>query len=158
METINFKLATPIKFDKEGTPNQESYELVLRAPSYNERKFARKLKQKLTSAMMYVNRQNSPGPQATKPAEEEKEIKKDDEMDGQSILFMLQSVPENILDWSEFADWFVENCSTVISVDEGVGLTSALYFQMDIDSVDMMIGTYLANFTGISLMKDSGYH
>tara|TARA_R110000772_G_C13310322_1_gene440399 strand:- start:9652 stop:10125 length:474 start_codon:yes stop_codon:yes gene_type:complete len=155
METINFKLSSAIVFDKDGTPGQESFELILKAPSYNERKFARKLKQRLTEAMMYVTRQASAQAAQAAPTANEVE-KEDDKMDGQSILFMLQSVPENILDWSEFAEWFVSNCSTVISVDEGVGLTTALVSQMSIDDADSMVGNYLANFTWPSLMKGTG--
>lgn len=153
MESVTFKLDTPLKFDsKDGTPNNETYELVLKAPSYNERKFARKLKQRLTEAMMYMTHQ-SRGDASKK----EEAPKKDEEvMDSQAILFMLQSVPEGILDWSEFADWFSENCKSVVCVDEGVGLTSALVKQLEVDTMDTLIGTYLANFTWISLMKDTG--
>ena len=80
----------------------------------------------------------------------------DEEMDSKGLLFMLQSVPENVLDWSEFADWFLNSCRTVISVDEGVELTSLLVEQISIDDADSLIGTYLANFTWPSLMKDAG--
>lgn len=152
METVTFKLDQPLKFDsKDGTPNNEAYELMLIAPSYNERQFARKLKQKLTGAMMYVTRQSSG---ETKKAEEAP--KEDEVMDSQAILFMLQSVPEGILDWAEFADWFANNCAKVISVEEGVGLTSALVKQLEVDTMDTLIGTYLANFTWTSLMKGTG--
>ena len=153
METIDFKLQNPIKFDKAGVPGNESYCLILQAPTYNERKFARKLKQRLTEAMMYVTRQGKLGDSAEVQIDESK---KDEPMDGQSILFMLQSVPENVLDWSAFVDWFTESCASVIFVEEGVGLTISLIKQMDIDVVDEMVGTYLANFTWNSLMKPSG--
>ena len=99
---------------------------------------------------MYVARQSG------KADEPEKEKDKEEEMDGNAILFMLQSVPENVLNWAEFAEWFTGNCATVISVDEGVGLTSALVPQIDIDEVDEMIGNYLVNFTWPSLMKGTG--
>lgn len=150
MENVNFKLSSVITFDKDGSPGQESFELILKAPSYNERKFARKLKQRLTEAMMYVTRQGKAETTV------EKDDGKEEEMDGKSILFMLQSVPESVLDWSEFAEWFGNSCSTVVSVDEGVGLTSALISQMSIDDVDSMVGTYLANFTWPSLMSGTG--
>ena len=152
MEAVTFKLEKALKFDsKDGTPNNEAYELVLKAPSYNERKFARKLKQRLTEAMMYVTRQSSG------ETKKEAEVPKEDEvMDSQAILFMLQSVPEGILDWAEFADWFSDNCKSVVSVDEGVGLSSALVKQLDVDTMDSLIGTYLANFTWTSLMKGTG--
>ena len=149
MDTINFKLSSAIIFDKDGSPGQESFELILKAPSYNERKFARKLKQRLTEAMMFVTRQPRSEAEVVEGKEEE-------EMDGKSILFMLQSVPESVLDWSEFAEWFGNSCSPVVSVDDGVQLTSALISQMSIDDVDSMVGTYLANFTYPSLMKGTG--
>ena len=94
MESINFKLKNAITFDdKDGNPNNQSFELTLVAPTYNERSFARKLKQKLTSAMMYVTRQSSGESQ-----KKEEAPKEDEAMDSQAILFMLQSVPEGILD------------------------------------------------------------
>lgn len=151
METVDFKLNKPIKFDKDGTPGNESYCLVLMSPTYNERKFARKLKQRLTEAMMYVTRQAKESTELAKPEAEE-----DSPMDAKAIMFMLQSVPEKIMDWSEFVEWFCDSCASVIQVDVGVGLSRSLIQQMDLDTVDEMVGTYLANFTWNSLMNPSG--
>lgn len=154
MEEVTFKLSSVLKFDKAGTPGNETYELILKAPSYNERKFARKLKQRLTEAMMCVTRQAKT--ETTVETTVDKEDDKEEEMDGKSMLFMLQSVPENVLDWSEFAEWFLNSCAAVVSVDEGIGLTSLLVSKMTIDDADALVGTYLANFTYPSLMSGNG--
>ena len=151
MKEVTFKLSSVLKFDKDGTPGNETFDLILKAPSYNERKFARKLKQRLTEAMMYVTRQAK-----TETVVDKEDDKEEEEMDGKSILFMLQSVPENGLDWSEFAEWFLNSCAAVVSVDEGIGLNSLLVSQISIDDGDSLVGTYLANFTYPSLMSGNG--
>jgi hypothetical protein len=151
-DLVVFPLPKPIKYARDGSPNNETLELILRAPDYDHRRFARTLKQKLSMVMMSMR-----GHASSDSPESKDEVA---EMPGgPETALMMMSAGDDVLNWSDFCEWFEENAKPFIFYDEVTPIGNATFEdigKVDPDAVDNLIGAYIANFTMPSLMpKDS---
>lgn len=151
-----FILPKPLRYTSaKGKTGEETLEVILRGPSYDNRKFARSLKQKVQNGLMAVGTFTlSMGDAVKEDPNKEKE-----EPTGKLVIGSLRAAPESLFDWAEFVDWFWEQAPKkgVVLADDDVPFTKALVEAVnhlsERDLLEEIAGEYIASFIWPSLMK-----
>ena len=154
METeVVFTLPAVLTYMHGGNAQNETLELILVGPSYNNRKFARTLSQRVKNALFALSAGQTSPPPERDVAQEETPIT------GAQIVDTLTSCDIGLFNWDEFLDWFwgaaVKN--HVVFVAEDVPLTPQLCEKVNAldsarDLLEEIAGAYIANFTWPSLL------
>jgi len=139
--TIIVKLSNELKYDKKGEPNHKTFELELIAPSRDDRKFCRKLKQRVSRGLTNAVAQMGGKQEEPKPGDEGKMPT------GEEIMAILGSCDPSILDFGDFCEKMETELLPFIIVDKDIPLNATLSKQIDADDWEMIIGTWIVNFT-----------
>ena len=142
------KLTSEIKYSKKGGTGNKTFEVELVAPSRNDRKFCRQLKQRVSRALTDVVKQyggdtNNEQNDGVMPT-------------GDEIMAMLSSCNPDILDYGEFCEKMEKSMLPFINIDDGISLKPLLSDQISSDDWELIIGEWIVNFILESQVKKVG--
>jgi len=139
---IIFNLSTPIEYHAKGNLEQ-SYELVLKAPSNRVGRQCNQLKQGFMRALKSLA--DGSGEVKTETDANGKEIKADE---------IIQVLQMSSIDYADYVDTFKSLITNKMAeVVDGVFLTIPMFENLSIDDTDKMLGEYLESFLLTSQLK-----
>lgn len=139
---IVFDLISPIEYHSKGNVEQ-SYQLILKAPSNRVGRQGNQLKQGFMRALKSLA--DTSGKVETGKDQESKDIT------AEEIIEVLQM---SDVDYADYIDTFKSLITNKIAeVTEGVFLTNPMFDSLSIDDTDKMLGEYLESFLLASRLK-----
>lgn len=143
MKTFSYELTEPIEYSVKGEQAFGS-SITFYAPKPVQRKKTTKLKQ------MFF--QSLPKSDGTRPEQTQKD--ETPEVTGDAILGLIASSNTDYSEFIELGRSLI--CDKNAKIDDVEFLTTALVDRIDIDSLEEMIGQYVANFIVRSALKSLG--
>lgn len=132
-----FKLSEKLTYDKEGG-SAETFELELIAPSKQDKKFKRKVKQMVNSGMLSLQDIAQEGNKV--------DNKDDPKMTGKDFMSLMSATDPKKFDYPEFCEFMEKSLVDFIKVDDKVNMTSLLMDKLDVDDQENLIGDWVVNF------------
>lgn len=132
-----FKLSEKLTYDKSGG-SAETFELELVAPSKQDKKFKRKVKQMVNSGMLSLQSIAQEGNKADND--------ENTSMTGKDFMSLMSATDPKKFDYPEFCDFMEKSLIDFIKVDDKVNMTSSLMDKLNDDDQENLIGEWVVNF------------
>lgn len=141
-EEITYELSSALKFSVAGDFD-ESFMIVMKAPTYKEKEFATKLKQLIYRAFAEAQRG------ATSEDDDKKGAAEDEEINASRVMVLM----------GMFGDWLsmqtvFEKMVTKVATVEGVELLPKHWREISIRDQERMCAEYVANFIMPLIMSE----
>lgn len=146
MKTFDFYLEEPIEYASGGEVVSGS-KITFYAPKPSQRKKVMKLKQLFFQALPKTSGTDV---KAEKPGDDDL----DNEINGDAIIALVASSSADYAEFVELGRSLI--CDQNAKIDETVYLTTVLIDKVDVDTLESMVGQYIANFIVKSALKSLG--